>query len=778
MQTRPSCSPTRWIVSLLLLTAASCTTKVSGPSTAIDRTTAPSVGFGAAQAQGDGDEMRVSLEGLVSAWTREGSWLISPTLAVPSGATRVGALVELTFYGQLPSLEAQLLDEGVVVSDWRPLSVTWTEEVFHVVVANFDAQGDAARLRIGVGDVDWLRGLRWNAGVPDVPGQGATGFDVQQAPLSASLDGLGIVTRAQWKARATQCTAGDVAKYRVAIHHTQTPSDNAPARVRAIQAYHMDSRGWCDIGYHFLVATDGTVFEGRPLELLGAHTGGQNGGNIGVSFLGCFHASECASMPPIEPPVDMLDAGGRLLGTLAALEGLTLGASTVNGHGAWPGQSTDCPGDHLKPYLGGLIVTGQTSTLAGPTPSAPVEPDPSPVEPGPDPTQPPAPTCGDLACGACNPAAGCQWCASQGGCGGPGESCAWQGWVDTQACWSALWPCAVGTCWNPSHVAPKCGAFALDEDFSSGKFNVHRYWTTLPSGGPVTLSLTRTAGTWAPALLISDMSGHVAYGGDVAALHPSVQILSATTGRAGATAEVTLLASKDLPVLVYVSAWGTLDSGFKGKIPKSAHYTLAFSQDCSTPSPIPETPRAPLTVADVNDGLSRAGSEIPRKGVANPTLDDTLGLAVEPFGHAVNVAGAEWVRGAVSWFGSPLDTSIAPGETGAITGEDMHAMNDPPSPDATTLATYPENYYYIAMRWDYTPNGKSWWSKQRIVVYNQTTGVAIVVRPIDWGPNTFTKRIGDLSPQALDDLGLVTDQYALFAFAKPATPLGKVPASP
>ena len=85
------------------------------------------------------------------------------------------------------------------------------------------------------------------------------------------------------------------------VKHTFTPpasGGSIEARIRSIQAYHMDTRGWCDIGYHFLVAGDGQVFEGRPYALLGAHTGGQNSGNIGVSFIGCFHPAVCAAMPP------------------------------------------------------------------------------------------------------------------------------------------------------------------------------------------------------------------------------------------------------------------------------------------------------------------------------------------------------------------------------------------------------------------------------------------------------------------------------------------------
>ena len=78
------------------------------------------------------------------------------------------------------------------------------------------------------------------------------------------------------------------------------------------------------------------------------------------------------------------------------------------------------------------------------------------------------------------------------------------------------------------------------------------------------------------------------------------------------------------------------------------------------------------------------------------------------------------------------------------------------------------------MRWSYSPNGQTFWRNARILVRNPSTGVAVVVRPVDWGPNTSTRRIIDLSPQALADLGLSTDGEADVAFASPGSALGVV----
>jgi hypothetical protein len=114
-------------------------------------------------------------------------------------------------------------------------------------------------------------------------------------------------------------------------------------------------------------------------------------------------------------------------------------------------------------------------------------------------------------------------------------------------------------------------------------------------------------------------------------------------------------------------------------------------------------------------------------------------------------------------------------ETGAITGERLRSLNSPLSASDATIATRPEDFYFIAMRWDYTPHGRAFWEDVRILVVNPANGVRVVLRPVDWGPNTSTGRILDISPEAIEDLGATTDDELLVAFAAPDAPLGVVP---
>lgn len=65
----------------------------------------------------------------------------------------------------------------------------------------------------------------------------------------------------------------------IVIHHTATWSALGPAFVREI---HVDWRGWADIGYHYIIGEDGSIYAGRDLHLMGAHAGQSVEANQGV----------------------------------------------------------------------------------------------------------------------------------------------------------------------------------------------------------------------------------------------------------------------------------------------------------------------------------------------------------------------------------------------------------------------------------------------------------------------------------------------------------------
>ena len=80
----------------------------------------------------------------------------------------------------------------------------------------------------------------------------------------------------------------------VVVHHTAGGNDyrpeDVPARIRADYAYHVQARGWSDLGYNVVVDKFGGIWEGRAGGLgravIGSHAAGFNTGTLGVSLLG------------------------------------------------------------------------------------------------------------------------------------------------------------------------------------------------------------------------------------------------------------------------------------------------------------------------------------------------------------------------------------------------------------------------------------------------------------------------------------------------------------
>ena len=56
-------------------------------------------------------------------------------------------------------------------------------------------------------------------------------------------------------------------------------------RVKTIQDFHQNDRGWVDIGYHFLVGENGKVYQGRGWNRQGAHSTGWNDDAYGKNFI-------------------------------------------------------------------------------------------------------------------------------------------------------------------------------------------------------------------------------------------------------------------------------------------------------------------------------------------------------------------------------------------------------------------------------------------------------------------------------------------------------------
>ncbi|GGC11153.1 N-acetylmuramoyl-L-alanine amidase [Cellulomonas carbonis] len=128
----------------------------------------------------------------------------------------------------------------------------------------------------------------------------ATGTaDADLAALAeAGLPARRVISRAEWGAPAQVCTPSVASTVtHVVLHHTA--GSNAYATVgQAMQQlrndalFHINGRGWCDLGYNFVVDKWGNVYEGRAgsaqAAVVGVHAGGFNTSSVGISMLGTY----------------------------------------------------------------------------------------------------------------------------------------------------------------------------------------------------------------------------------------------------------------------------------------------------------------------------------------------------------------------------------------------------------------------------------------------------------------------------------------------------------
>lgn len=61
--------------------------------------------------------------------------------------------------------------------------------------------------------------------------------------------------------------------------------DRTPDAVLASVRHWHRSRGWRDVGYHYIIMPDGHVITGRPVNQIGAHTIGKNKGTLGIAMV-------------------------------------------------------------------------------------------------------------------------------------------------------------------------------------------------------------------------------------------------------------------------------------------------------------------------------------------------------------------------------------------------------------------------------------------------------------------------------------------------------------
>lgn len=159
-----------------------------------------------------------------------------------------------------------------------------------------------------------------------------------------------------------------VPKY-ITIHHAGVlwEGKTTPEKfVQNMQTWGQKDKKWPDLPYHFLIAPDGRIFEGRAIIYEPeSNTKYPLNGNIGVEMMGNFEAQR--------PSVEQLRSCVALVAWLA--QEYSIDPNNIRGHNdAAPGQTT-CPGRDFYRYLeDGQLRAWIAQTIKGESPD---------VQPGP-----------------------------------------------------------------------------------------------------------------------------------------------------------------------------------------------------------------------------------------------------------------------------------------------------------------------------------------------------------------------------------------------------------
>lgn len=112
----------------------------------------------------------------------------------------------------------------------------------------------------------------------------------------------------------------------IILHH----ADADKCSIEDIHSWHIQ-RGWAGCGYHFFVRKNGSIYRGRPEDVIGSHTSGNNSNSIGICFEGNYMIQ---TMPEAQ-----IKSGQELVEYLKYKYGIT----QVKRHKDF--AATNCPGD-------------------------------------------------------------------------------------------------------------------------------------------------------------------------------------------------------------------------------------------------------------------------------------------------------------------------------------------------------------------------------------------------------------------------------------------------
>ena len=172
-----------------------------------------------------------------------------------------------------------------------------------------------------------------------------------------------ILSRSAWTSTSASGPAFNFSRMRgIVVHYPaagkaigEISKEAVAAKLRGWRNYHVNGRGWSDIGYNYGIDQAGRIWSLRG-DRVGAHTAGHNSTTIGVLFV----------VGDNEPLTDKAKQAFR---DLRAHLRRKKNTANVWGHTQMSGASTRCPGPYIMGSLrDGSLLSGKASAArpAGP----------------------------------------------------------------------------------------------------------------------------------------------------------------------------------------------------------------------------------------------------------------------------------------------------------------------------------------------------------------------------------------------------------------------------
>lgn len=118
----------------------------------------------------------------------------------------------------------------------------------------------------------------------------------------------------------------------ITIHHSATNGT-----VKNIAEYHVNTLGWPGIGYHFVINTNGEIYQVNYLTTLSYHSKGRNTRAVGICLIGDYSTKE--------PNFKMIKSLDSLVEHLkGAIE-----IKSIKPHNET--KATICPGEYLTKFV-------------------------------------------------------------------------------------------------------------------------------------------------------------------------------------------------------------------------------------------------------------------------------------------------------------------------------------------------------------------------------------------------------------------------------------------